>query len=178
MKIYSLTPHTGTDFIYIENTGLAFDEIMDIAEGEKMENLRFNLNIKWKTKKIPDLLGPSTSELFISSRFKEVLEQEVKNQQIHYIKTTILKDTFWFLNILGVRDCMDYERSKYTTKKGVVNKIENLVIEEEKLEEYDIFRLKHNFISVFVTEPLKNKLEEAELQGIEFISENEAGFLV
>ncbi len=65
---------------------------------------------------------------------------------------------------------MDYEKSVYTTHdNNEPDEITNLVINDEKIDEFDIFRLKDDPIPVFITSALKSKLDDANCTGIKFI---------
>jgi len=65
---------------------------------------------------------------------------------------------------------MDYDKSDYTTysHNGFINEIKKLIVREEMIEEFDIFKLKDKQVNIFVTESLKLKIEELNFEGIDF----------
>ncbi len=133
--------------------------------------------LKNKTKNYPDLLGTGSSEFFVSNQLKTFLENNIKKQRINFLEFTIEKKQYWFLNIVGLRDCMDYENSIYSKyENNEPDEITNLVIDEEKIDECDIFRLKDNSIPVFITDVLKIKLEEMNFTGIKIIESMDLTF--
>ena len=171
MTIYRLFPFTGDNHSYIERTGLSFDVIDDITDGVKIDGVDVrNMVVKNKTKTFPDLMGTGMTEFFVSERMKTFLTDHVERQDIHFVKVEIQKHDYWLLNIVGLRDCMDYERSQFTVYEKV-NKpdhITKLVIREDEVSELDIFRLLDRPEVVFVTEPLKDRMEQQGFTGMRF----------
>lgn len=171
MKIYRMKPDIGDKDAYIQYTGFSKYIVYENLDGNKIDEINtFDFVVKNKTKKFPDFWGTGSQEFFVSNELKNFLEKNIKKQQINFLEFTIEKKQYWFLNIVGLRDCMDYENSVYSKdENNEPDEITNLVIDEEKIDEYDIFRLKDNPVKLFVTESLKLKMEELNFSGIEFL---------
>ncbi|WP_411812465.1 imm11 family protein [Chryseobacterium scophthalmum] len=171
MKIYRMKPDIGDKDAYIQYTGFSKEIVYENLDGNKIDEINtFDFVVKNKTKKFPDFWGTGSQEFFVSNELKNFLEKNIKKQHINFLEFTIEKKQYWFLNIVGLRDCMDYENSVYSKyENNEPDEITNLVIDEEKIDEYDIFRLKDNPVKLFVTESLKLKMEELNFSGIEFL---------
>lgn len=178
MKIYRIRPYSGENNVYIESTGFSKAVVFENLDGKKIDEIKtYNFILKNKTKNYPDLLGTGSSEFFVSNQLKTFLENNIKKQRINFIEFTIEKKQYWFLNVVGLRDCMDYENSIYSKyENNEPDEITNLVIDEEKIDECDIFRLKDNSIPVFITDVLKIKLEEMNFTGIKIIESMDLTF--
>ncbi|MGD1842381.1 MAG: imm11 family protein [Thermonemataceae bacterium] len=173
MKVYKISPYTGEKHAYIENTGHSWDVIDAIIDGERIEEHSVDLRkmvLKNKTKLYPDLLGTGSTEYFVSEPLRLFIEQNVKHQPINFIEVTIADKKYWLLNIIGLRNCMDYEQSTYTVYEKVnkPDQITKLVVREDKLYELDLFRLLDRPEIVFVTEPLKKALDKEGFTGIRY----------
>jgi len=178
MKIYRIKPYSGENNVYIESTGFSKATVFENLDGKKIDEIKTdNFILKNKTKNYPDLLGTGSSEFFISNEFKNFLENNIIKQKINFIEFTIGKKQYWFLNIIGLRDCMDYKNSVYSKyENDQPDEITNLVIDEKKIDENDIFRLKDNSIPVFITDSIKIKLEEMNFTGIKIIESMDLTF--
>ncbi|MDC7242091.1 MAG: hypothetical protein PQJ50_17185 [Spirochaetales bacterium] len=171
MKIYRMIPHTGTKYLYIENTGFSWEIIDSIVDGEKVDIVDDSkLVIKNKSKILPDYIGTGSSEVFISEQLKNFLNEKDLKQIINYVPIVLFKKNYYLLNIIGLRDCMDYSKSEYTTypKNDLPDKITSLVFDETKINSIDIFRMKDKSLHIFVTEKLKRELENKKFTGIKF----------
>ena len=165
-----MIPKTGNKYAYIEDTGFDRNVVYDIIDGIKIEKSENKMILKNISKKFPDLLGTGSSELFLSDELKLFFESFIQKQELNFIPYLINKKQYWLLNIVGLRDCMDYDKSDYTTysHNGFINEIKKLIVREEMIEEFDIFKLKDKPVNIFVTESLKLKIEELNFEGIDF----------
>ena len=140
-------------------------------DGIKLDSIDVSqLVIKNKTKIFPDLLGTGLTEFLVSERLRDFLIENVKAQEINFVKVKITKFDYWLINIVNLRDCMDYEQSEYTVYKKVnkPDQITNLVVKEDQISELDMFRISDRPEMVFVTESLKKLLEDQGFTGIRF----------
>lgn len=171
MKIFKLFPYTDDQYAYIAHTGLSFDIIDRIIDGERIDTLDLSqMVVKNKTKHFPDLIGTGMTEFFVTNQLKNFLIKHVKGHELNFVKVEIATHAYWLLNIIGLRDCMDYERSTYTTyeKFDKPDQITKLVIREDQVSELDIFRISDRPELVFVTESLKSLMESKGFTGIRF----------
>lgn len=179
MNLYRIKPYTGTENSYLESTNFNYDLIDALIDGEEINHINPSVFIlKNKTKKLPDLLGTGSSELFISKRLKDLLEEKGLKQKIKYIPVTILEHSYFLLNIIGLRDCMNYSESIFTTftNHDLPDKITSLIVNMDKIETLDLFRLKDKPIHIFITDKLRKELEEKEITGVHYIESMDLSF--
>ena len=172
MKVYRVRPHSGDNYSYIDfESALDLSLINKLLDGLKLTEKDINnkLKLKGKDKKLPDVLGTSSAEFLISNRVKLIIEKNVKDLNVNFIPLKIEDHDFWLLNIIGHLDCFDYESSDFTrSSNGSIRKIFDLKFISEKIPEYAIFRVKEADMHLFITEKLKNLLEETDTTGIRF----------
>ncbi|WP_232371659.1 imm11 family protein [Leptospira ainazelensis] len=157
---------------------LNFDEGIPVPDPP--ESIDFRMNFRNRVE-LGDLVLTGLPGLVISGKFKNSLDSAgIKN--IEYIPARIfdshLKKNFedyFVANIIGLVDCIDFQRSKLTMRAAFPDKIRNieeLYIDESKLNDLPIFRLKRRITLVLISESLKQILESSKLQGIEIIPAN------
>jgi hypothetical protein len=179
MKIIRLIPDLDTKFAYIENTGFSTKLLDAIIDGEEIEEVDFQkILVKNVTKEFPDLMGTGSSEFFVTERFKNLLEEKLSKQKIKFIEGVIHKRKYFLLNIIGLRDCMDYEESIFNTYKKVnlPHQITKLVVNENKVEHFDLFRLKDKPIHIFLTLAMKEIMQKEKFRGLDYIESMDLTF--
>lgn len=179
MKIIRLTPDLDTKFAYIENTGFSTELVDAIIDGEVISKVDFQkIIIKNVTKKFPDLMGTGSSEFFVTERFKNFLEEKISTQKLRFIEGILHQKKYFLLNIIGLRDCMDYEKSVYTTYKSVSlpHQISKLVVHETKVHHLDLFRLKDKPLHIFISLALKEIMQKENFIGLEYIESMDLTF--
>lgn len=142
-----------------------------ILKGEKVNAPDSTcFSIKNKTKQYNDCIGDYTYFL-VNEKVKNIIESTVKKQQIQFVPFKFLEDkTYWLLNCIGLKDCMDYNNSIYTTfDDESTDEITALKVNTAQIAEYDLFRLKEHRYSIFITKKLQEKLEEAGITGVEYL---------
>ena len=116
--------------------------------------------------------------LIVSGRFKELTEKLLCNQ-VQYLPVKLIDfvskkvtNSFYVANIISVVDALDLENSKYDIFELDDEKIisvQKYAIKRSKIKENHIFRLKDNTIPIFVSEKIKNIIEENGLSGFDFL---------
>ena len=154
-------------------------------EGITLANEEFP-SVKFKNKKgvkADILVGASTFPV-VSEKFKDVMA-DFANDLVFLefipIRFTNLtgKDklpNYYFLNILENIPCFDWDKSIYTRypkdifpeHQHLVRKIEKLVINRKRIEERNIFRMKEKRIPVYISQYLKEVIEQRNLIGMVF----------
>jgi len=170
MEIHRIFPKTGNNYAYIESTGLKRNTRSKLSKGESIKSeMIFNFIVKRKSKPFPDFLGVGTSEFFINEKLRNIFQEFVEPTKLLLPEVEILGKPYFLLNTLGGRTAIDRTRSKFSEfKSGKVEEFEELYFENEDISEYDIFRLKHYRIPIFITEKLKFELEKVDCTGIFF----------
>ena len=79
----------------------------------------------------------------------------------------------FIVNILNlVEEAFDYDHSQYTFFELDDEKILSVThysLISNRINDFDIFRISENPVAVFVSELVKNRIEQAELTGFDFV---------
>ncbi len=125
-----------------------------------------------------DIHGPSRGLMF-SHRLIEILNNEGANN-IQYFdadvsyKPTGEKYNYRVANILGSISALDIEKSDVIlSRKGNVIDIEQMVLNEAKMNGNKIFRLEESIMHIVVHRSIKEAIEAAKLSGFLFITDDE-----
>jgi len=90
------------------------------------------------------------------------------NAEIHSPEGQIFRN-YKAVNIIGLVGCADLTRSDYLPEtESPLMGFSRLIIDERKIEGFDLFRLAENTLFILVSERVKKKLEELELVGVKF----------
>ncbi len=85
----------------------------------------------------------------------------------------VISDNYLTLNLLNSARCLDWSRSVYRDSEDFPNdrvrSIENLVVKEDKLPSFDVFRLYENTNIILVSEEFHSRCVESGISGIDFI---------
>ena len=109
----------------------------------------------------------------VSQEFKSVLCEFSK--KIEFVPVFIscgdLSFDYYALHVLNIVDALDREKSKFSgIKYGMVAGITHLVLNYSMVAHEDIFFLKDTFCSLLVvSEKVRKRIMESELQGMEFV---------
>lgn len=117
--------------------------------------------------------------LIVSKKFKELIEEAVKENVIQYlsvnlfdIKNGVENTGYKIANLLDIVDALDLEHSKYDVFELDDEKIisvKKYALKEEMVQGHDIFRLKDYTIPIFISERIKDVIENNSLTGFAFI---------
>jgi hypothetical protein len=164
-------------------------EIYDKMYTEELEKLSVSGNpiVLEKTPKLfykpengikTDLVRGSAGFPVVSEKLKKIIEDSNdKNlefasvQLISLGKDEIdLNNSYFFMNILNRVECFDFEKSVYKTAEGfpnIVTRIETLILDENKIGDRKIFRIRQSPAIIFVSEDIKENIEKSKLLGVE-----------
>jgi len=152
-----------------------------VCEGNKIEiwndEITFDFNLD-KGKVATDYLGNSYGWLIFSANFINKTNNLI-NESIQYLPITIRDKKnntkllgYHVANVYKVIDALDLENSKYDLFELDDEKIlsvEKYALKKEVIEGYNIFKLENDTIPTFISEDLKNKIEENNLTGFQFL---------
>jgi len=90
--------------------------------------------------------------------------------EVEILPTIFDEGNFFIINILGVLDCIDYDKSEYKTfSSGRIMRFEKFEFIEKAIQNKHIFRLKDLPLSYpYVSDQFKNIVEKNNLQGFKF----------
>ena len=81
-------------------------------------------------------------------------------------------ESYSVLNVLDVIDAIDLEHSDYDVLKlgdKKINFVKKYALKKKAIEGHDIFRLKNDTIPLFISERVKNAIEENQLLGFDYL---------
>ena len=104
------------------------------------------------------------------TKSKDVLEDILKNN-VEFLRAINDEKELWFINVLTVLDCIDYEKSEYKrfSSSERIMYFTKYAFEKAKIGNNKIFKLKDEPGSYpFVTEDVKKAVEDNNLKGFIF----------
>lgn len=125
-----------------------------------------------------DILGAFFT--LYSDELKEALESQGVENVLYYPvrlrdqRTNKTEGGYWLVNIIGLYDCVDMEKSKVKYWNPEDFYFESIVIDERKTNGAKIFRLQSHPASVVINEELKRFFDETDmLVGVDLIKTEE-----
>lgn len=117
--------------------------------------------------------------LVVSKKFRELIEDIVAVDVIQYLSIKLIdaKDDgenteYKIANLLDVVDALDLEHAQYDVfdlDNEKIIAIEKYALKEEVVLGHDLFKLKDDTIPIFISERIKNIIENNALTGFAFI---------
>lgn len=153
-----------------------YDTEMGIPFKKWNENIEINYS-REKNSYITDYIDNDLAWLLITERFKTVLEKyDLGNVQFLPV-TAVSKDGSeeirgYLLNICNIPDALNRKESKYSVHKVGKEKwlsIQRYVLTESQIGPYDIFRIKDDYFTVFVSERIKKAIKDNKITGCDFV---------
>lgn len=171
------------DAIYLEidENSLAFDRY-EIEKGIEFD--------KWNTDNIEvvydkligtiitDYLSNDLVWFIITDKLKNIFES-TNNCNIQFLPIKAkCKDgkeaiNIYLVNIINIIDGLDLENSKYSILNANENEkilsIQKYALKSQVVKEYDIFRLKDDYVSIFISERLKKFMQKNGVTGCDYL---------
>ncbi|WP_297422739.1 DUF1629 domain-containing protein [Clostridium sp.] len=183
MKYYLLSYdyENDDDYIIITANEIAEKYNYDMLKGENLES--WNNDIEFYYSKddgniLTDCLATDNRWLVVSEKFRNAIDKIACNS-IQYLdikiinkETNEINNTYKVANVITVLDALDLKNSKYDLFELDDEKIlsvEKYALKRDKIKDYNIFKLKDDTIPTFVSEEFKNKVEENNLTGFQFL---------
>lgn len=115
----------------------------------------------------------------VSSDFCNLIDKVVSGANIQYLSvklvdtiSNIVNETYKVANILDLVDALDLEHSQYDEfeldDENIIS-VEKYALKKTEVKEHDIFRLKSDTIAIFISERIKELIEENGLLGFDFL---------
>lgn len=143
-------------FIELWDENFSFD--FDLSEGDKVTDYICN-NLSW---------------FIVSDKFKRAIEY-MSITGIQYLPVNIINknngerlEDYYVANICNLVDCINMEKSEYIDCGNNIKLFISFVIEEDKIEEKDIFRIKGSNTSIIVSDKIKDIIKVNKLKGFDF----------
>lgn len=180
-QYYSLQFSANQNEVFIEEQEYPDDLLVDVVRGKSLKNRETSVRFinRRKSKILTDYLG---SELFVtvSPKFMEILKEMEPDYLEFYsadVFNTFDQEThpYWLVNVLETLDVMDREESDYEPYPGGkgIETLDSLVLDHKAIGNRNVFRVFDLESDLFVSEKVKNKIEEAKMTGVIFTPESE-----
>lgn len=167
MKVYMLN---------CENTAAILPE--KIEDYRKVDFKGKKLGHTWKPIKMKkveenemkDALDLSFQVPVVSQKAADIMKDNLEND-VEFLELNVENNKYYAMNIVNVIDALDEENSVFDTLPGGIRFFfEKYAFLKNKIKDEKIFKIKEEKRSkVFVTEEFKNNIENANLEGFEFI---------
>jgi len=121
----------------------------------------------------------STRNLMFSSRLIDILNKQGVDNIQYFNANTIYEPTgeqynYKIANVLGIISGLDMDKSDVIlSRKGNVLEIEKMVLDEEKMQGHNIFRLQESIMHIVVHKTIKEAIEAEKLTGFMFVPDEE-----
>jgi hypothetical protein len=161
----------------INDQGLYFDDGALMVRPEDGTTLAITLSDADDGFLTDNLVAPALPGLLISSRLRAVLDESgVDNIQYFPVDLTRSNgaasfDGYFIANIIGRVACTDFERSDIVMNAELppmIDGINKLALDEDSVQDLDIFRLGELFVAIIVSSRLKDAIERSGVSGVAF----------
>ncbi len=137
------------------------DKKMEIVEIDESSGVEY-----------PDIIEQNGYTLF-SNKFKSIIDIKAVSmiyyKPIRIIDKLMDRDELYWLAVVDRITCLNESLSQYDEDLSF-KVLQKIVFDEQKIGNYTLFRIKEEGdVSIFVTSALKEKIEEEDLEDIEFI---------
>lgn len=122
-------------------------------------------------KRFPVADFQDTQVAICSEKAKKVIEEICDENEVEFFPCGLegVDEMYYIMNILGAEDCVDYDNSKFTrfASSGKIMFFEHIAFKSKVKRHFlRIKDLPYGFY--FVSQEVKDKLEQAELEGVVF----------
>ena len=149
-----------------------------IKEALDIPLIKFIMDKNNSQGELTDQLETALPGLTISKNFKNTLDK-VGVDNIDYYQAMVSNEVtgevfhdIYVANVIGLLTCMDMEKSEYEPYAGIPNKINEigkLVLKENAIKDYKVFRMKEFSSIIIIDESVKNEIELAGITNTECI---------
>ena len=183
MKYYKLSYDYENDDDYVNcNVGVIGDiDEYSVSCGNYINDwseVRFKYNSE-DGDVLSDYIANVYRWLIVSKKFRELIEEIVDGNAIQYLSTKLIdiknnveNTEYKIANLLDVVDALDLEHSQYDLfelDNEKIISVEKYALKEEMVFGHDIFRLKDDTIPIFISERIRDIIENNSLTGFAFI---------
>lgn len=169
------------DYVIVTSNKKAEEYDDKLVKGELIKNwdreMKFKYNVE-EGKILTDYLASDNGWFIVSKKFRDLMKETI-GKSIQYLDINIINsitkeddNTYKVANVTTLLDALDLENSIYDffeLDDEKILSVEKYALKKEKINNYNIFRLKDESIPIFVSEEVKNIIEENLLIGFKFL---------
>ena len=152
-----------------------------VGDGDKLDSWADNIIFDYELeegKELPDYLGNPYRWFLVSNKFKELMDMYL-DKAVQYLpvvirdeKGNIAESSYQVANVINAIEALDLEKSECDYLELDDQKIltvDRYVLKESALRESHILKLKEDTLPIFVSESVKNLVEENNMLGFGFL---------
>lgn len=179
---YLFQTHVGAGEFYPEHVDVNDQKLLtDIFNGKRIVLKDATISFPKSRGKIMSFIDNVHSLFVLNQELKEVIERrEPSFLQIFPVEIKRkVSSPYYYIKILENIDCIDDDLSiysEYIAGAGIFWKLDKLELDLEKISNRNIFRIERLKTRIFVSEVLKEEIEDLDLEGISFIHYSEFVF--
>lgn len=178
--LYDYENDENSILLEIDEVTLGFDRY-DVEKGISSLKLSNNIGVTYDDvngKMVTDYVANDLIWFIVTEKFKEIIQSiDDRDIQFHPLvaksRNSEAKQGFFLVNICNIVDGLDLETSKYsiyvTDDGDKMVSIQKYAIKLNVIKEYNLFRLKDDYVSIFVSEKMKKAIEKAGITGCDFL---------
>lgn len=169
------------DYVIVKSSNKAEHYDSEIVKGELIENwdkdIKFEYNVE-DGKILSDYLVSDNGWVIVSKKFRDVVK-EIVGENIQYLDINIINsktkeedNTYKVANVTKHLEALDLENSVYDffeLDDEKILSVEKYALKQDVIKNCNIFKLKDETIPVFVSEKVKDIVEENSLIGFQFL---------
>lgn len=174
-RYYILNSKIENDSYFAEKGKISDQEIIKLYNrGVSLKDKNIEISLYKNRGNILHFIDNLFSLPIVSEVIVEILKGHCVNE-IEYFPVKVNMKTnlnYFFINILNNVSAIDYDKSQYVElapDTKVLEEINKLVLDDTQVANRHVFRLNGFKLVIFISEKLKNKLEELNLQELEFV---------
>jgi hypothetical protein len=170
------------DAIYLEINEKSFDfDRYDVEKGIVFDTWNADIEVIYDNSKgaiITDYLANDLVWFIVTDKLKNIIES-MNNSNIQYLPVKVRGKhgaeelNTYLINICNIVDALDLDNSKYSVheidEKEKMISIQKYVIKGDGVEGYDIFRLKDDYVSIFISERLRKAMMKNGVTGCDYL---------
>lgn len=169
------------DYVIVKSSNKAEDYDSDIVKGELIDNWDKNIKFEYNIddgKILSDYLASDNGWVIVSKKFQDVMKEIIEGN-IQYLDIGIINNktkeednTYKIVNVTKLLDALDLENSVYDffeLDDEKILSVEKYALKQDVIKNCNIFKLKDETIPVFVSEKVKDIVEQNSLIGFQFL---------
>lgn len=178
--LYDYENDENSILLEIDESTIGFDRY-DVEKGILSLKLSDNICVNYDNlngKMVTDYVANDLIWFMVTEKFKGIIQSiDDKNIQFYPLvaksKSSEEEQGFFLVNICNIIDGLDLATSKYsvyeTDDGDKMMSIQKYAIKLDAVKEYNLFRLKDDYVSIFISEKMKKAIKKAGITGCDFI---------
>jgi len=175
--LYDYEHDTNAGYIRLNESSLSFSRY-DVNESQPLKVNKIFCEVEHENIENYDYIANNLAWLIVSEKVKRILSSFNlgEHEFIQIVESKNNEIVGYLVHSMNLLDAFDERKAVFTKSKFTINgnDLEHLIvikyaIRAEKVGNFDVYKLKVNNIPYFVSEVVKNKLSENNINGFNFL---------